>query len=102
MFLGFKIWRVQGRSMAPVIPPKSFILANKWLTFLPIKEGQKLVLNHPRYGIIVKTVAIVDAYGLIWSKGENSESLSVEELGPIDKQNVLGRVIGIFKQKESN
>lgn len=98
MILGLKIWRVQGHSMAPAIPPGSFLLAVKWLFLFPIKEGQRLVINHPRYGVIVKTVATVDNNGLIWSKGENSESITIEQLGPINTLQVLGRVIRIFKQ----
>ncbi|MCH2057821.1 MAG: S24/S26 family peptidase [Thalassotalea sp.] len=83
--------------MAPIIPPGCFILATKWLNLFPIRAGQRLVIDHPKYGIIVKTVACVDKNGLIWSKGENMESLPVEQLGPVSKQQVLGRVIRIFK-----
>ena len=95
--LGFKIWKVTGPSMAPVIPSGCFILASKWLTIFPVKEGHRLVINHPQYGVIVKTVAVVDKNGFIWSKGENRSSLSVERLGPVDKCQVLGRVIKVFK-----
>lgn len=95
--LGMKIWKVKGQSMAPVIPPGCFVLATKWLSIFPIKEGQRLVIQHPTYGVIVKTVACVDRNGLIWSKGENEESLPVERLGPVSKEQVLGRVIRIFK-----
>ena len=97
MFLGLKIWKVQGLSMAPVIPAGSFILAIRWLSLLPIREGHRLIINHPKYGIIVKTVAMIDKSGFIWSKGENVESVSVEQLGPVDKQQILGRVVGVFK-----
>lgn len=95
--LGMKIWKVRGQSMAPIIPPGCFILATKWLNLFPVRVGQRLVIDHPKYGIIVKTVACVDKNGLIWSKGENMESLPVEQLGPVSKQQVLGRVIRIFK-----
>lgn len=83
--------------MAPVIPPNSFILAAKWLMIFPIREGQRLVINHPQYGVIVKKVALVDKNGFIWSKGENKKSVSVEQLGPVDKRQILGRIIWIVK-----
>lgn len=95
--LGLKIWKVKGRSMAPIIPSESFVLAVHWFIFFPIREGQQLVIKHHKYGIIVKTVAIVDKNGFIWSKGENIESVSVEEIGPVDKEQILGRVVWIFK-----
>lgn len=94
---GFKIWKVTGMSMAPVIPQGCFILAAKWLTLLPLRAGQKLVIEHPTHGVIVKTIALIDKNGLIWSKGENNASLSIEEIGPVNKTQILGRVIRIFK-----
>ncbi len=97
MVFGLKIWKVQGVSMAPVIPPGSFILATRWLSLLPIKEGHRLVIDHPKFGIIVKTVATIDKSGFIWSKGENEKSVPIEQLGPVNKHQILGRVISIFK-----
>lgn len=95
--LGLNIWKVQGVSMAPLIPSNSFILVAKWLVIFPIQKGQRLVINHPKYGIIIKTVAIVDKNGFIWSRGENEKSITVEQIGPVDKHQILGRVISIFK-----
>lgn len=83
--------------MMPVIPADSFIMVARWLLFFPLKEGQQILIKHPRYGVIVKTVAVVDNNGFIWSKGENDGSLTVEQIGPVNKQQVLGKVIRIFK-----
>lgn len=97
----FKIWKVKGHSMAPVIPSGCFVLVVRRFYFLPLRQGQRLVINHPKYGAIVKKIALVDRNGFIWSKGENAQSLSVEELGPIDKSQILGRVVYIFKPQNS-
>lgn len=94
---GFKIWKVKGHSMAPPIPQGSFVLVASFLKHLPIKAGQRLLLSHPEYGDIIKTVAVIDRNGLIWCKGENSNSISVEQLGPASKKQIIGRVIHIFK-----
>jgi nickel-type superoxide dismutase maturation protease len=83
--------------MAPVIPSKSYILVAKFLLVFPVKEGQQLVINHPEYGVIVKTVALVDKSGFIWCKGENTASVKVEQIGPVGKQQVVGRIVKIFK-----
>ena len=96
--LGFKIWKVKGQSMAPKIPENSYILGHRWLRFLPISKGQQLVMQHKVHGLIVKTVAVVDHNGLIWSKGENKKSLSIEQIGPVGKEQVVGRVVGIFSK----
>ncbi len=95
--LGFKICKITGTSMAPRIPPNSYVLVVNWLNFLPVKTGQTLLLLHARYGHIIKNVAAVDNNGLIWSKGENATSMSVEKIGPVNKQKILGRVMMIFK-----
>lgn len=90
---GLSILRVTGRSMEPVIPQQSFILVSNWFKFLPVKQGQQLLIDHPEYGVIVKTVAAVDKYGFIWTRGENSASVSVEKLGPVSKAQIKGRVL---------
>ena len=102
IMFGLKIWKITGQSMAPVMPSGSFVLAFHWLRLLPIKEGHQIIINHPEYGIIVKTVALVDKNGFIWSKGENNQSLPVEKLGPVSKSQLLGRVVQIFKPERNS
>jgi nickel-type superoxide dismutase maturation protease len=83
--------------MTPVIPSQSYVLVTKWLRVFPIKQGQRLVINHPKYGIIIKTVAVIDKCGFIWSRGENNKSIAIEQTGPIEKRQIIGRVISVFK-----
>lgn len=94
---GFKICKVQGQSMAPIVPDGSFVLVNHWLNRLPIKTGQQLLIKHPEFGDIIKTVAVIDHNGLIWSRGENAASVSVEQIGPVNKSQVISRVLHVFK-----
>lgn len=98
--LGFRICKVTGHSMAPLIPSGSYVLVNNWLNLIPVKAGQQVMLNHPDFGFSVTTVALVDRYGFIWSKGENATCLPVERLGPVDKSQLVGRVIRVFKSIE--
>ncbi|TYK66864.1 S24 family peptidase [Colwellia echini] len=93
---GLNLFKVTGESMAPAIPSGCFILSAKLLMMLPIKEGQTMVINHPQFGVIVKTVAMVDKNGFVWSRGANNNSLSVEQLGPVYKHQILGRVVRVF------
>ena len=99
--LGLRIFKVKGQSMAPAIPPGCFILATKWLMIFPVRAGQQLVIRHPKYGVIVKTVAMVDKNNFLWGKGENNTSMSVEKLGPVYKHQVIGRVIYVFRRETS-
>lgn len=87
--------------MAPVIPPGCFVLVTRLFRFLPIREGQQLLINHPSYGVIVKTVTFIDRNKLVWCKGENEHSVSVVEIGPVRRHQIIGRVIKIFKSNEA-
>jgi len=96
--LGFKILRVEGHSMFPKAPQDSYVLVNEWLNFFRIKPEQTVLIKHQTLGVIIKTVALIDRYGFIWSKGENPSSLTVERIGPVDKHQIIGPVLMIFKQ----
>lgn len=96
--LGFTLLKVKGDSMSPKIPNESYILASHWFAHFFLAEGNKILVKHMSYGVIVKTVALVDHYGFIWLKGENERSISVEQMGPIAKDKVIGRVLSIFKK----
>ncbi len=97
-FLGFKIWKVTGHSMFPRIPEFSFVLVNHWFNFRRIKPDQTILIRHNQYGLIIKTVALIDANNFIWCKGENSSSIAVEQLGPVSSNQVVGRVLSVFKK----
>ncbi|MDO6427875.1 S24 family peptidase [Thalassotalea sp. 1_MG-2023] len=95
--LGLKFWKVKGHSMAPLFPQNSAVLVCNWLNFLPIKEGHRVLIKHRRFGIVVKTVAVIDRNGFIWGKGENETSETIEELGPMNKEQIIGRIIYVNK-----
>jgi len=97
-FLGFKIWKVKGHSMFPRIPQHSYVLVKHWYTFKRLKPNQTILITHPQYGLIIKTVAIIDKNNLIWCKGENASSISVEQLGPVSKKQIIGKVLKVFLQ----
>lgn len=95
--LGFNLWKVSGQSMSPQIPSGSFIL-----TFirLPLFSGAKLVFRHTAYGLIVKTLIKAEKSGLLWCQGESSSSVSVEQIGPVTKSQVLGCVLWVFRPNQ--
>lgn len=93
---GLKIWKVTGHSMFPRIPQHSYVLVAHWTAFKKIKPNQTILIDHPQYGLLIKTVAIVDKNNLIWCKGENASSIAVEKLGPVSKKQIIGRVLKVF------
>lgn len=94
--LGFTFIKIKGESMSPKIPNESYVLSCSWFSNVFLSEGKKILVQHQQYGLIVKTVALVDHHGFIWVKGENSQSISVEQLGPISANQVIGRVLSVF------
>lgn len=98
--LGFYLNKVTGMSMHPRIPSGSFIISTRWLRFLLLRSGQMFYLQHPRYGCIVKTLHYIDKEkGYFWFKGESDQSLSIDELGAISKDSIIGRVICVAKPR---
>ncbi len=93
---GLKIWKVTGHSMFPRIPQHSYVLVGHWYSFKKIKPNQTILINHPEYGLLIKTVAIIDKNNLIWCKGENASSIAVEKLGPVSNKQIIGRVLKVF------
>ncbi|WP_236702677.1 nickel-type superoxide dismutase maturation protease [Thalassomonas actiniarum] len=100
-FFGFKLWKVRGHSMFPRIPQSSYVLVNHWFRLRSLEVEQTVLIQHPQLGLIIKKIALIDRNGLIWSKGENSASISVEQFGPVNKNQVIGRVLKVFKKPES-
>ncbi len=88
--------------MFPRIPQNSYVLVGEWRIFKKIRNNQAVLINHPKYGLIIKTVAIIDKNNLIWCKGENATSMSVEKLGPVSKKQIIGRVIKVFSKPQSS
>jgi len=97
-FLGFKIWKVTGHSMFPRIPESSYVLVCHWLKKMRLKPEQTILVHSQKYGVIIKTVALIDSNGFIWCKGENLSSISVEEIGPVSRHQVIGKVLSVFKK----
>lgn len=96
--LGFTFFKINGDSMSPKIPNESYVLSCRWFATFFLGEGKKILIQHHTYGLIVKTVALVDHHGFIWVKGENMQSMSVEQLGPIDQNQVIGKVLSVFSR----
>jgi nickel-type superoxide dismutase maturation protease len=95
--LGFTFFKIKGDSMSPKIPHESYVLSCRWFATFLLGEGKRILVQHHRYGLIVKTVALVDHHGFIWVKGENAQSVSVEQLGPISANQVIGRVLRVYQ-----
>ncbi|RHW77943.1 nickel-type superoxide dismutase maturation protease [Colwellia sp. RSH04] len=96
---GFHFCKITGVGMTPYIPENSFVFLVPWLRLRPLKEGNILKVFHPRYGVIVRTLAKVDHNGLLWLKAWQENNLPIEKLGPVSKEHVLGKVLMVISPR---
>lgn len=87
--LGWSLIRVTGESMYPVLKPGSFAVFRRQAKY---EDGDVLLVNHPRFGKIVKRALDVGAKTL-WLEGANTNSLSRETMGPIEPNQVQGKLV---------
>lgn len=96
--LGFKIWKVADNSMAPSAPKGSYLLVNHWFQLINLRINSIVFINHHYYGEVLKKIAVIDKYGFIWSRSDNKKDELIEKMGPVNKSQITGRVICIFKK----
>lgn len=96
MFFKFSLFKVEGDSMSPCIPNNSYVCIKSTKTY-NIKSF--FVLNHPHYGKLIKKLVRIDSKNMFWFKGECAQSISMNEIGPIKKDQVIGKVILLISKK---
>jgi len=93
---GFSVNKVAGNSMFPRLKSGSFVLLSAHFNRQALKVGDIVKLLHPRYGYIVKTLVGIDAVGRYWFKGENTDSVSINEIGPVSAAQLKSKVIFVL------
>ena len=89
-------YKVKGGSMLPALTGGDFVIATRF--YRHIKLNDLLVINHPSYGRIIKRVAKISNKKNIYVTGDNSESISSEQIGSIAKSQIQGKVLFSIKQ----
>ncbi|MEM9179466.1 MAG: S24/S26 family peptidase [Pseudomonadota bacterium] len=87
--LGWSLIRVTGESMHPMLSPGAFALFKRSTSY---RDGDVLLVDHPRFGKIVKRAIDVNADSL-WLEGANAHSLSRESMGPVEHARVQGKLV---------
>lgn len=91
---GWTLIRVTGESMRPMLSPGTFAIFRRQADY---GNGDVLLVSHPRFGKIVKRAIDVTARS-IWLEGANSNSLSRETMGPIERSHIEGKLIYQIKR----
>ena len=83
-----KIVKVRGDSMSPTLAPGDYMIVTKARAFRP---GFVVLVDHPKYGSIVKRVKSVED-GQLNLEGDGAKSTSTEAMGLVSPAAVEGRI----------
>jgi signal peptidase I len=76
--------------MSPNFNHRDFVLVLRW-PWSRFRKGQVVLIKHPRYQLIIKRIHTVRNHRLLLT-GDNSCSTSMEALGWVDENYIIGRV----------
>ncbi|NTS76220.1 hypothetical protein HR060_05005 [Catenovulum sp. SM1970] len=92
----FSVNHVASQSMTPVIPLHSYVMFSSLFRKGKLKIGDIVKVDHPIYGLMVRTVKFIDRNGFFWLKGENDHGLTTMEMGPIRPHNILAKAVWVL------
>ena len=90
--LGGLINRVRGNSMAPTLADGDYVIGRRLSRRRPLRPGDIVVIDHPRYGRMVKRVATVDPDGSLTLKGDNAATVASVDIGRVQPKDVRNLV----------
>lgn len=77
--------------MSPSFLPDSYVLSVSH-PFQKLKKNDVILVNHPTYGKMIKRILNISPDGILLV-GDNPMSVTTEQMGLIQKSDVLGKVI---------
>lgn len=91
----FKIFKIKGNSMLPLIKSGDFILCSR---LKKIAINRLVVITHPDYKILIKRVVSIKTNGDFLVAGDNPDSINSQQMGWFCAQQFIGSVILHIKQ----
>ncbi len=90
-----KIVKVTGKSLSPFFLPGDYVITGTSpFLFGEICVGDTVVFSHPSYGLMIKNVHTVDSKNQqIIVEGIHSNSLTSDQIGPINLSTIFGKVL---------
>ena len=92
----FSLFQVEGDSMSPIYTDGDYLLLRRF--FRRLRVGERVVVEHDTYGLIVKEIARVSSEKGIQLTGTNVASVSSEKMGWCEHKQVIGKVVWLFKR----
>lgn len=85
--------------MSPKICNGDYVISCKW-PGMKVTRGMVVIVDHLRFGKIIKRVKQRNNVGALLLTGENAQRTSTEQLGWVHKKEIYGRVILHLKRKQ--
>lgn len=87
---GFTLILVDGRSMGRVLAHRTLALFRRKRK---VSKGDIVLVDHPEFGLIVKTVAAVTINGRYSLRGAKPDSTSEQRLGHVEGKYIKGTLV---------
>ena len=89
--MGWKIFRVSGRSMYPTVDDGDYILAKNYRT-KPV-NGSIAVIQHPKLGTLIKRINTTEEARTFIASGDNNYSAGNSSVGLFDENEIQYQAI---------
>lgn len=94
----FAVLKIQGQSMHPSLSNGDFVVAVRYFYRLTVDDI--VVFQHPLYGRLIKRVREMNSAGMLWVNGDNSDSISSEQMGWVKGEQIQGKVVFSLPARE--
>ena len=95
--IGISLDRVEDDSMSPLIPQGSYVFFHRFFFKKQLALGDLVKVNHPKFGVIIKSITFKDRNGFYWLSGEKNASLSTLDMGPIKSKMIMGKACTLLR-----
>ena len=90
MFFKLSFFKVQGNSLSNSIVEGSYVITKSTKNF---EKNAFFIFTHKVYGKLIKKLVKIDSKKKCWFTGDSQQSISIDKIGPVDKNNIIGKVI---------
>ena len=94
------LFKVKGDSLSPTLEEGDYVLTCRG--YCTPKVNDLVVVNHPVYQRVIKRVVAISPEKALRLSGDNSRSVSSEQMGWIGERWILGKVLLIFCRKRTH
>ena len=90
---GWTLVRISGHSMEPALRNGDYAILKRLKSPGNLDAGDIVLVNHPRFGLIIKAVRARDGAASVFLEGASAASTPRDELGSVGSQCVLATLV---------